>query len=91
MKKNKKAKKSFCPRASTGNTHHGMRYVGSKLFSFVNIRKIIIISATCLVTLLGASVYLRVYLVIKSLIFNNSFAIMFKICPLHPGERKITR
>ncbi len=30
---NKKAKKSFCPRASTGNTHHGMRYAGEKLFS----------------------------------------------------------
>jgi hypothetical protein len=34
---NKKAKKSFCPRASTGNTHHGMRYVGEKLFSIANI------------------------------------------------------
>lgn len=33
----KKAKKSFCPRASTGNTHHGMRYVGEKLFSNTNI------------------------------------------------------
>ncbi len=36
---NKKAKKSFYPRASTGNTHHGMRYVGSKLFSCTNIQK----------------------------------------------------
>ena len=51
-KKNKKAKKSFCPRASTGNTHHGMRYAGSKLFSDSKIHKIIIISATCLVVLL---------------------------------------
>lgn len=34
---NKKAKKSFCPRASTGNTHHGMRYAGEKLFSKANI------------------------------------------------------
>jgi hypothetical protein len=34
---NKKAKKSFCPRASTGNTHHGMRYAGEKLFSNANI------------------------------------------------------
>jgi len=33
----KKLKKSFCPRASTGNTHLGMRYAGSKLFSNANI------------------------------------------------------
>lgn len=36
---NKKAKKSFCPRASTGNTHHGMRYAGEKLFSNANVQK----------------------------------------------------
>lgn len=34
---NKKAKKSFCPRASDGNTHHEMRYAGEKLFSYANI------------------------------------------------------
>ena len=36
-KDNKKAKKSFCPRASNGDTHHGMRYVGSKLSNNINI------------------------------------------------------
>jgi hypothetical protein len=36
---NKRAKKSFCPRASTGNTHHRMRYAGEKLFSNENITK----------------------------------------------------
>jgi hypothetical protein len=39
---NKKAKKSFCPRANTGNTHHGMRYVSSKLFSEAKIKKFFI-------------------------------------------------
>jgi len=39
-RRNKKAKKSFCPHANTGNTHHGMRYAGSKLFSNVKVQKI---------------------------------------------------
>jgi len=30
---NKKAKKSIRPRASTGNTHYGMRFENDKLFS----------------------------------------------------------
>jgi hypothetical protein len=34
---NKKAKKSIRPRASTGNTHHGMRFVSDKLFIVTNI------------------------------------------------------
>jgi len=36
----KKAKKSFCPRANTGSTHHGMRCVDSKLFSSVKIQNL---------------------------------------------------
>ena len=39
---NKKAKKSLCPRASTGNTHHGMRYAGEKLFSNANISNFLV-------------------------------------------------
>jgi hypothetical protein len=35
----KKAKKSCNPRASTGSTHHGMRYAGSKPFSSTKIAK----------------------------------------------------
>jgi len=38
MTLNKKAKKSVRPRASTGNTHHGMRYVSDKLFSLAKMR-----------------------------------------------------
>jgi len=38
MIRNKKAKKSSRPRASTGNTHHGMRFVSDKLFSITSIR-----------------------------------------------------
>lgn len=34
---NKKAKKSFSPRAGDGNTHHVMRYAGEKLSSYTNI------------------------------------------------------
>ncbi len=45
----KKAKKSFCPRASTGNTHHGMRYAGEKFFSNANVTKNIpILENTCI-------------------------------------------
>ena len=36
-----KAKKYFCPRANTVNTHHGMRYAGEKLFSNASIQKLI--------------------------------------------------
>jgi len=39
--KNKKAKKSLRPRASDGNTHHGMRYAGVKLFSSTKIQKML--------------------------------------------------
>jgi len=42
MTNNKKAKKSFCPRANTGSTHQGMRYAGSKLFSIVKIQILIL-------------------------------------------------
>lgn len=35
----KKAKKSFCPRASTGSTQLELRYAGSKPFSNANITK----------------------------------------------------
>jgi hypothetical protein len=35
MQTNKKAKKSIRPRASTGSTHHEMRFAGSKLISGV--------------------------------------------------------
>jgi hypothetical protein len=36
---NKKAKKSRRPRASTGSTHHGMRYADAKLFSSAKLVK----------------------------------------------------
>jgi len=64
-KKNKKAKKSFCPRASTGNTHHGMRYAGSKLFSTTKVHKIPHYFNPLTGYVLKACKYLSIHLVSK--------------------------
>jgi hypothetical protein len=34
----KKTKKSFRPRANTGNTHHGMRYASEEPFSSTKVQ-----------------------------------------------------
>ena len=57
-KDNKKAKKSFCPRANTGNTHHGMRKADEKFFSNANVAKVTKCNK-CSITLQGNKVSLQ--------------------------------